>query len=58
MKRNSKKWKEVIAMGCGGYCIDTPNGKDYDCEHSYSWDCNNCPCCIEKQERKHKEKEG
>jgi hypothetical protein len=56
MKRNSKKWKEVLAIGCGGYCTNTTNGMDYDCEHRYDWNCDDCPCCIVKQEEKHKKK--
>lgn len=54
MKRNSKKWKEVLERGCGGYCTNTTNGMDYGCKHEYDWNCDDCPCCIVKQEEKYK----
>ena len=34
MKPNSKKWKEIIAIGCGGYWHETADGREFDCEHS------------------------
>ena len=53
-RKNSKRWKEIVALGCGGY--RTWEG-DYDCKHPYDWPCDDCPCGIEYQEELHR-KEG
>ena len=50
MKKNSKKWKEVLALGCGGIWSETQDGREFDCENGYSCGCDSCPCCIVKQE--------
>jgi hypothetical protein len=43
-KKNSKPWKEIVELGCGGY-FDPFNG-DYGCEHDYGWNCDDCPCSV------------
>ena len=45
-KRGSKKYKEILELGCGGW-YDEWNG-DYDCHHPYDWSCDDCPIVIEK----------
>ena len=47
-RRNSKKYKEILEKGCGGYFCDTINGFEYDCTHGYEWECDYCPIVIEK----------
>ena len=42
--KRGKKYKDIVNRGCG--CYKTYDG-DYDCEHRYDWECDNCPCCIE-----------
>lgn len=51
-ERGSKGWIRIIARGCGGW-KDEWTG-EYDCTH-YTWSCDECPWCIEKQEEKENE---
>jgi hypothetical protein len=60
MKRNSKRYKEVLEAGCGGYESSTSDGTEFYCNHQYEWVCDNCPITREKHyleadRQKHKE---
>lgn len=57
-ERDSKGWHRIILRGCGG-SYDAMNG-DYDCDHGYTWACEECPIGIvasdalyEKWEKEH-----
>lgn len=41
----SQEFNEVIARGCGEYCI----GDEVDCFHDYEWTCDHCPIVIQNQ---------
>ena len=53
LKEGSRRWKEVLKIGCGGYY--DPDG-EFECEHDYEWDCGYCPCFITYQRLKWQEK--
>lgn len=50
-KRGTKKYKAMVELGCGGRKIETLDGTEYDCDHQYPWDCDDCPPCVERQYR-------
>jgi|GEM_PF-7096711 len=45
-ERDSKGWIRVINRGCGGREFNTPDGRDFDCDHGYAWICEDCPIGI------------
>lgn len=46
-KAGSKRYKEILKRGCGGYFSDTLDGFEFDCEHGYGWECDHCPIVVE-----------
>ena len=49
--------KAIISIGCGGHRIGNPtDGYDFDCEHEYEWDCDNCPIVVREQDYERDEK--
>lgn len=46
-EKGSKGYARVLGRGCG-LRYDAWNG-DYDCDHRYPWDCDNCPMVVEYQ---------
>ena len=49
--KRGKKYKEVLERGCGGYRTWTDWGWEYDCEHDYDWECDNCPIVVEQHKK-------
>lgn len=43
-REGSKRWKEILEMGCGGH-YDREG--EFDCDNGYDWDCEDCPVCVE-----------
>ena len=35
--------KAIVDRGCGERKIETQDGTEFDCDHEYPWDCDNCP---------------
>jgi len=54
LKEGSRRWKEVVKLGCGGY-YDREG--EFNCGHDYNWDCDYCPCCIEHNRSKWEEEQ-
>lgn len=53
--KRGKKYQEVLNKGCGGYQCGNPiDGYDFDCEHDYEWDCDNCPIVVEIMKKEEK----
>ena len=53
-KEGTKKYKEIVARGCGGYWENNSNAHEFDCEHGYDWDCDYCPCTTENMKNRRK----
>ncbi len=43
--KRGRKYQEVVNRGCGLRYY--PYEGDYDCDHKYDWDCEDCPCGVE-----------
>jgi len=42
-KMGTKRFKEIVAKGCGGHWTYSSNGDDFDCEFEYDWIWDDCP---------------
>jgi hypothetical protein len=47
----TKRFEQIVSLGCGGYYQETSDGTEFDCDHGYDWDCENCPCFSVSHER-------
>ena len=54
-KEGTRRYKQVLNRGCGGYSYDTSDGMEYDCYH-YDWICDYCPIVIERYKDQFSEK--
>lgn len=45
----SRGFLRVLSRGCGGVMHDTPWGRDFDCDHGYTWNCDDCPLVRQQQ---------
>ena len=50
--RDSKGWIRIIERGCGGHMHETSCGQEFDCDHGYTWNCEECPVGIVSMEIK------
>ena len=50
-KRNSKSYWKIVEKGCGAHILYDPDGYEWDCIY-YDWECDHCPCLIERQRNK------
>lgn len=55
-KEGSERYKEILRIGCGGH-YDEWNG-DYDCDHGYTWSCDDCPIVLEIMKNDNSERCG
>lgn len=44
MKMSKHRRRAIQKLGCGGRHTHTTNGADFDCDHQYTWTCDECPC--------------
>jgi hypothetical protein len=52
-RRSSRKYKEVVEKGCGLRYYEYEG--DYDCDHKYEWNCEDCPCALEGRREREKQ---
>jgi hypothetical protein len=53
-KPGTKRYRQVLAEGCGGHQIGNPlDGYDWDCDHGYDWSCDDCPIVVDQMRREY-----